>query len=97
MGIKSYGNALTEKIFLGVRDKEVSRFPHRVLPQAERKLDMIEAAVSLQDLKSPPGNRLQRLSGHLQGFWCIRINDQWRIIFKWLPDGVYDVQVTDYH
>ena len=97
MTIQSFGDHRTEKIFLGVRDKEVSKFPPDVLKIAERKLDMVEAAAAIQDLASPPANRLEKLKGNLKEFWSIRINDQWRIIFKWLDDGPHEVEITDYH
>jgi proteic killer suppression protein len=62
-----------------------------------RKLDMLDFASILSDLKAPPGNRLEPLKGSLLGFHSIRINDQWRIIFRWTPNGPEDVEVTDYH
>ncbi|MBX3022954.1 MAG: type II toxin-antitoxin system RelE/ParE family toxin [Bdellovibrionales bacterium] len=62
-----------------------------------RKLDMVHYAHVLEDLKSPPGNRLETLSGNLRGFHSIRINDQWRIIFKWTASGPAEVRVCDYH
>jgi len=97
MTIQSFGDDRTEKIFLGVKDKEVSKFPPDVLKIAERKLDMVEAAAAIQDLASPPANRLEKLKGSKKEFWSIRINDQWRIIFKWLDDGPHEVEITDYH
>jgi proteic killer suppression protein len=62
-----------------------------------RKLDMLDYASTLQDLQSPPGNRLEALSGDLLGCHSIRINDQWRIIFRWTERGPESVAVTDYH
>ena len=62
----------------------------------KRKLDMINYARELNDLRSPPGNRLEILSGNLKAWYSIRINDQWRIVFKW-NDQPYDVQILDYH
>jgi proteic killer suppression protein len=97
MTIQSFGDDRTEKIFLGVRDKSVSKFPPDVLKVAERKLDMVEAAASIHDLASPPANRLEKLKGSEKEFWSIRINDQWRIIFKWLDDGPHEVRIADYH
>jgi toxin HigB-1 len=97
MTIQSFGSKLTEKIFWGTKDREVARFPQDILGIAERKLDMIEAATSIKDLASPPANRLEKLKGSLKNFWSIRINDQWRIVFKWSDDGPRDVQITDYH
>ena len=58
---------------------------------------MIEFATVLQDLAVPPGNRLEKLKGDLDGTYSIRINDQWRIIFRWQEDGAHDVQIVDYH
>lgn len=63
---------------------------------AARKLDMIEAAHVLDDLKSPPGNRLEALKGDLDGYHSIRINDQWRVVFKW-KTGPQEVRICDYH
>ncbi len=97
MPIRSFGDDLTEKIFLGQRDRQISRFPQDIMNVAKRKLDMIQAADALLDLTSPPANRLEKLRGNLQDFWSIRINDQWRIIFRWLDDGPHDVQIIDYH
>jgi proteic killer suppression protein len=62
-----------------------------------RKLDMLDYAAVLQDLTSPPGNRLESLKGDLAGKYSIRVNDQWRIVFRWTPGGPADVDVLDYH
>ena len=64
---------------------------------ALRKLIQLDAAGNLSDLRVPPGNRLEALKGDLAGKHSIRINDQWRICFRWTPDGVYDVEIVDYH
>jgi proteic killer suppression protein len=63
----------------------------------KRKLDMIDYANALNDLASPPGNRLEALRGDLKGFHSVRVNDQWRVVFKWTPDGPDSVDVVDYH
>jgi len=97
MTIKSYKGSLTEKIKLGVKDKEVSRFPRDVIVTAQKKLDMLQAACELKDLASPPGNKLHALKRDLNGFYAISINSQWRIIFRWEPDGAHDVEIRDYH
>jgi len=73
------------------------RVPSTIRSVATRKLDMINAAVVYDDLRSPPGNRLERLSGDWQGFHSIRINQQWRIVFKWADGGAEEVEITDYH
>ena len=62
-----------------------------------RKLDMLDYANSLRDLASPPGNRLERLHGDLAGYHSIRVNRQWRLVFRWGPTGPEDVSITDYH
>ncbi len=97
MPIQSFGDSRTEKIFFGVKDKEVATFPANLIKIAERKLDMIEAAVVLQDLASPPGNRLHALKHELKGFYAVSINDQWRVIFKWETDGPQQVKIHDCH
>ncbi|MET0438001.1 MAG: type II toxin-antitoxin system RelE/ParE family toxin [Devosia sp.] len=72
-------------------------FPADVLRSAQRKLLMIDSALELRDLLSPPGNRLEQLRGNRKGQHSIRINDQWRVCFIWKSDGAHDVEITDYH
>ena len=64
---------------------------------AQRKLAILDAAGSLQDVGVPPGNRLERLSGYREGQYSIRINDQWRVCFRWSDGDAYDVEIADYH
>jgi proteic killer suppression protein len=64
--------------------------------QAERKLQMLDSAKNLNNLRVPPGNRLEKLSGNRRGQYSIRINDQWRICFRWRDDGPWDVEIVDY-
>ena len=64
---------------------------------AKRKLDMLDYARALDDLSSPPGNRLEALKGSLKGYYSIRINEQWRIVFKWTSEGPSEVDIRDYH
>ena len=73
------------------------QLPRDLLKVAPRKLDMLNAAHTLSDLNSPPGNRLEALKGDLSGHHSIRINDQWRIIFQWTANGPSNVQIVDYH
>jgi proteic killer suppression protein len=73
------------------------RFPTDIRKTALRKLDVLNAAYQLVDLRSPPGNRLEALKGNLQGFHSIRINDQWRVIFRWVDGGATEVAIVDYH
>ena len=84
----------TRRIFEGERSL---RLPARVLRSALRKLYMLDAAVILQDLRVPPGNHLEKLSGEFAGFHSIRINDQWRICFRWKNGNAHDVEILDYH
>ena len=92
--ILSFGNSDTEKIWNGTRVKSV---PLQIQEISRRKLRMINNSTNLADLKIPPSNRLEKLSGKLKDYYSIRINDQWRIIFKWKTNNVLDVEVIDYH
>jgi toxin HigB-1 len=91
--IGSFGDGATEDLYFG----GPTRFPPVILRTALRKLDMLHAATSLRDLSSPPGNRLEALKGDLQGFFSIRVNRQWRIVFRWSGTDAHDVRLTDYH
>lgn len=91
--IQSFGDEDTEKLFSGDRVKRYESF-ERI---ARRKLEMLNASVSVNDLKVPPGNRLERLKGNRSAQYSIRINDQWRICFIWKNGAAYDVQIEDYH
>ena len=95
--IRSFGDRKTEDLFHGRNSSQARRIATDIRRTAFRKLDLINAAISLDDLRSPPGNRLEALSGDLKGFHSIRVNDQWRIIFRWKDGGAEDVQVVDYH
>jgi proteic killer suppression protein len=91
--IKSFRNAETARIFKGERARGL---PDTIQTRARRKLRMLSAAEQLDDLRSPPGNRLEKLSGQRAGQYSLRINDQWRICFSW-DDGACDVEIVDYH
>ena len=95
--IRSFGDPATEDLYHGRQTHRVRRFPQTMIPAALRKLDMIDAAHEWVDLRVPPGNRLEALSGDMEGFYSIRINDQWRIIFRWENAGAILVSITDYH
>jgi toxin HigB-1 len=75
----------------------VRKLPLDILRTALRKLVMLEAATAIQDLLVPPGNRLEKLFGDREGQYSIRINDQWRICFKWKDGDAFDVEIVDYH
>lgn len=95
--ILSFGNRATEELFHGISSARVRRLPSQIKESAIYKLDVINAAQSLQDLKSPPGNRLEALKGDLVGFHSVRINNQWRIVFRWHESNAHEVQIIDYH
>ena len=95
--ILNFGDQATEDLFHGEDSKEARKIPNNIWSVARRKLDMVNAAHVLQDLKAPPNNRLEILRGDLKGSYSIRINQQYRIIFKWLEGNAREVQITDYH
>ncbi len=96
MSIQSFSDSDTERFFLaGQLGKSLGWA--NVSRVAMRKLDMLHYAARLSDLRSPPGNRLELLGGDLIGFHSIRINDQWRIVFRWTDAGPSEVRITDYH
>ncbi len=92
--IKSFGDAETEKVF----HRQVShRLPFEIQQASLRKLRMLNNAVSLNDLRVPPANRLEKLRADRSGQFSIRVNDQWRICFDWRDGDVWNVEITDYH
>jgi proteic killer suppression protein len=95
--IGSFGDKATSDLYHGESRKRALRITPDVRRVAIRKLDMIEFAHVLQDLSVPPANRLEALKGDLNGHYSIRINDQWRVIFRWQDGIAFDVTVTDYH
>jgi len=92
--IKSFKDNDTEKVYLRLYSK---RFPREVQPAALRKLRMLNNAHGLLDLRSPPGNRLEKLKGNRAGQHSIRINDQWRICFDWRAGDAFEVEIVDCH
>ncbi|MCG6168535.1 type II toxin-antitoxin system RelE/ParE family toxin [Leptospira sp. FAT2] len=91
--IQSFGDKSTENLHNGWDTKEF----RAIEEVARRKLRSLDSAKILQDLKSPPGNRLESLKGDRKGTYSIRINDQWRICFLWKDNGPHEVQIVDYH
>ena len=92
--IQTFGDKGTEAIFHGQRPRGVSAV---LAKTASRKLDMINLSTDLEHLRAPPGNRLEKLSGNLVGFYSIRVNDQFRIVFRWQDGHAHEVRLTDYH
>ncbi len=91
--IQTFGTEETERIFLREHVKRFEKFERIAL----RKLEMLHAAISITDLKIPPGNKLEKLQGKRSEYHSIRINDQWRVCFIWKDGNAYDVQIEDYH
>jgi proteic killer suppression protein len=91
--IRSFGDKRTEALF---RDEFIRQFQGIARP-AKRKLEAVNAADRLEDLMVPPSNRPEKLKGTLRDFHSIRINDQWRVIFKWIDGEPHEVQIVDYH
>ena len=96
VAIQSFRDAATEDLFHGRKTSRVRRFPSDLARIALRKMDVLNGAHRLNDLRSPPANRLEALKGDLAGYHSIRVNDQWRLIFRW-DEGVHEVSLTDYH
>jgi len=96
VSIQSFASRSVERFFIDgvIPRRDGWRGVARI---ARRKLDMVDYAAVLMDLASPPGNRLEALKGSLSGFHSIRINDQWRVVFRWTASGPADVDIRDYH
>ena len=92
--IESFADKRTAAIFYGL---EVRGLPRSIQDAARRKLTVIDSSSSVETLRASPGNRLEPLKGNRKGQWSIRINDQWRICFRWVDGAALDVEVVDYH
>ena len=92
--IKTFRDKDTERIF---ERQRVKRFSLTIQKLAQRKLDLIDGADLIEDLRTPPGNRLEKLSGNRKGQYSIRVNNQWRIYFRWRSGQATDVEIVDYH
>lgn len=92
--IRSFADKATKAVFEGWRVKQL---PHEIQAKARRQLKFIDATSKIEELRIPLGNRLELLSGNRTGQWSIRINDQWRICFRWNDGHAEDVEIVDYH
>jgi proteic killer suppression protein len=92
--IKSFASKETEKLFKREFTRKIPKSIHQI---ARRKLEILDAAERIQDLRIPPANRLEKLSGKRSGQYSIRINDQWRICFLWRDGDAHNVEIVDYH
>ena len=95
--IRSFADETTEDIWNGVNSKAARRIPSDLWPVVRRKLDQIDSVVRLDDLRVPPGNRLHALGGDRAGFHAIRVNDQYRLVFRFEEHDAFEVCCTDYH
>jgi proteic killer suppression protein len=95
--IVSFGDKTTADLYHGERRRSVRRFPSDVRRVALRTLDVLNGASDLNDLRSPPGNRLEMLRGDWFGYHSIRVNDRWRLVFRWTDGNAHDVTPIDYH
>ena len=92
--INSFKDKETQKIWDGITSR---RFPIQIQHIARRKLRMLNGAQNINDLRIPPANRLEKLKGNLKGHYSIRINEKWRIVFRWQTSNAYEVEIVDYH
>jgi proteic killer suppression protein len=92
--IKNFANPETERLFVTGKSR---RLPPDILRRAVMRLTQLDAAVDVEDLRQPPSNRLEALSGYLAGKWSIRINDRWRVCFRFERSNAQDVEIIDYH
>ena len=96
MAIRSFADRGSDEFFRTGKVHKKAGW-RQVTSVATRKLDMLHYATDLRDLRSPPGNRLEALRGDLKGYYSIRINDNWRIVFRWRNSGAEEIRIVDYH
>jgi len=90
-------NGTTKDIYHGINSRHARQIPKELHGKICRLLDQLGAVTQVEVLRIPPGNHLEKLSGDLAGYWSLRINIKWRIIFKWERGNAYDVEIVDYH
>ena len=95
--IVSFADRATEDLYHNRSTARARRFPPDIIEPALIKMDMLDAAAAMRDLRSPRGNRLEALRGRWAGSHSIRVNDQWRLVFRWESNNAHDVRLTDYH
>ncbi len=95
--IRTFKSKGTEDLYHGRTTREALKIPSSLWKTAYRKLDLLNAALTLNDLRVPPANRLEALKGNLKGKFSIRINDQYRVVFGFKDGQAYEVEITDYH
>lgn len=95
--LRTIADKTTQDVYDGVNSRYARKVPKELHGKARRLLDQLNAAPSVEFLRIPPSNRLEKLKGDLAGYWSLRINGQWRIIFHWEGNDAHDVQIVDYH
>lgn len=95
--VVSFGDKTTEDIFHGQDTKASRKIARKLWERVQSKLDLLNAAISLPDLRTPPSNRLEKLRGDLEGFYSIRVNDQYRVVFRFEAGNCHDARCADYH
>lgn len=95
--IRNFKNKTTQDIYDDVKSRQARDIPLVLHDKARRLLDQINAITDIKTLRIPPSNRLEKLTGNLKGYWSLRLNKQWRIVFKWENNDAHDVNITDYH
>ncbi len=95
--IVSFGDKATADLFHDRQTGRVRRYPPEILRAALQKLDMLNSSRDVKDLRSPPGNRLELLKGDLKGYHSVRINERWRLVFRWEGADAHQVRIVDYH
>ena len=95
--LRTIADKTTQDVYDGVNSRYARKVPKELHGKARRLLDQLNAAPSIEFLRIPPSNRLEKLRGDLAGCWSLRINDEWRIIFRWEGNDAHDVQIVDYH
>ena len=95
--IRNLSSRITEDIYNGINSRHARRIPKELHEKICRLLDQLNAVTKLETLRIPPSNNLEKLKGNLSDYWSLRINKQWRIIFKWEACDAYDVKIVDYH
>ncbi len=95
--IHNFKSSLAQDVFDGLNSRHARKLPNELHGKARRLFDQLNVIKNVEELRIPPSNRLEKLQGTLQHFWSLRINNQWRVIFRWEDGVAYDVDVVDYH
>ncbi len=95
--IKDFADKTAQDVYDNTNSRYSRKLPRQLHAKAQRLFDQINAAPSLEFLREPPSNKLEKLVGNMKGKWSLRINTQWRIVFRWENNDAYDVRIVDYH